>query len=110
MPWQLTTSVGTGDLDANGPYTQVKIVRQLHDSVQRFIAVDLEYGNTVGGNWVPGIRLTSKVLSAIISGTPYDTLTTTSEPEVDEKTYDAVKRGLYEYLNDNGIIAAGAIV
>ena len=108
MPWSLTTPISSGDLDATS-YGEVKIVRQTHDSVRRIITVDLEYGNTVEDVWVPGIQPRGKLGSAYIQGTDYSTLVANSEPELNEKTYDAVKRGLYAYLNTKGVIGAGTL-
>jgi len=109
MPWTLTTPVAVGDLDPSGPYLQVRIVRQAHDSVRSIIAIDLEYGNTVEGQWVPGLPVRSKPSSVMIQGSDYESLTTDSMPEVDESTYDAVKRGLYAHLAIKGIIGAGTL-
>jgi hypothetical protein len=109
MPWTLTTPVAVGDLDPAGPYTQVKIVRQAHDSVRGMIAVDLEYGNTVNDEWKPGLPIRSKPTNIIIQGEEYTALVTDSEPETDEKTYDAVKRGLYEFLATKNMIGPGTL-
>jgi len=109
MPWTLTAPITVGDLDANGPYTQVKIVHQNHDSVNGKITLFLEYGKTAQDAWVPGIPVKSKELVVSIEGADYVSLVTGSEPEVNEKTYDAVKRGLYEYLADKSIIGAGVL-
>lgn len=110
MAWQLTTPVAVGDLDPNGPYAEVKIVRQAHDSVRKVIAVDLEYGNTVANVWTPGLPVRSKPQSVIIQGTEYTDLVANSEPEAEETTYDAVKRGLYAYLASKNLIGPGALV
>ena len=109
MPWTLTTPVAVGDLDPNGPYTQVKIVSQTHDSVNGIITLFLEYGKTAEGKWVAGLPMKSKQVSVVIQGEDYDTLVEGSEPEVEELTYDAVKRGLYAYLLDEAIIGPGTL-
>lgn len=108
MPWTLTTPVSAGDLDTTS-YAEVRIVRQAHDSVRRMIVLDLEYGNTVDGTWVPGIQPRSKPCSIYVQGDDYMTLTVSSMPEEDEKTYDAVKRGLYAYLASKGLIGPGTL-
>ena len=108
MPWTLTTPISAGDLDTT-PYAEVRIVRQAHDSVRRVIVLDLEYGNTVGGSWVPGIQPRSKPCSVYIQGDDYTTLTENSLPEEDEKTYDAVKRGLYNFLHTKAFIGDGTL-
>jgi hypothetical protein len=109
MPWILTTPVAVGDLDPNGPYAQVKIVRQAHDSIRKVIAIDLEYGNTVNNNWVPGLPVRSKPTSVVIQGDEYSALVADSEPETNEKTYDAVKRGLYSLLATKNVIGPGTL-
>ena len=110
MPWQFTAPVAVGDLDPNGPYTQCKIVRLVHDSNRARIRVDIEYGNTVEGVWIPGLDPTNKQGSFMIDGEDYLQLVTTSMPEQGELTYNAVKRGIYDHLSTKGVIDAGIIV
>ena len=110
MPWQLTTPVNAGDLDPAGTYAQIKIVMQQHLSNQEIISLGFEYGNTVSDVWVPGVLPIGLPTSAMISGADYTTLVTTHASIDGELTYVAVKRGLYEYLAANSIIAAGTVV
>ena len=110
MAWQLTTPVVVGDLDPNGPYTQVKILYQVHDGRRNQIRVDFEYGNTVEDSWVAGITPSGKEGSCTIEGEDYLTLVSTHSPNEGELTYDAVKRGLYEYLVQKGIISSGTVI
>jgi len=108
MPWQLTTPINVGDLDT-GSYAQVKISRFAHDSVRKIIAIDLEYGNTVDGQWRPGYPPRTKPTSVFVQGDDYLALVL-SEPEVGEKTYEAVQRGLYSYLAEKDQIGPGQVV
>lgn len=110
MPWQLTTPVDTGDLDPNGPYAQVKIMKFTHDSRIQRIHIALEYGNTVDDEWVPGKQPSSRPSSVVITGDDYISFVSTHTTEDDELTYNATKRGLYEWLLANGHIEAGSIV
>ena len=55
MPISLTTSKQTGDLDAAGPYAEVKVIDFRLSSVQEIIELHCQYGNTVSGKWVGGI-------------------------------------------------------
>lgn len=110
MPWQLTTPVTVGALDS-ASYDQIRITRMTHDSVRAFIQFDIEYGRTVDSVWTPGLAPRDKQTSFFLQGQEYTDLVTTAEPvDANEKTYDAVKRGLYEWLNTNGHIAAGSVV
>jgi hypothetical protein len=109
MPWTLTTPIPTGDLDPTGPYTQVRIVRQLHDSLRSIIGVDLEYGNTINAAWVPGLPVRSRPMNVTVQGTEYSDLIANSMPEEDESTYEAVKRGLYEFLAARNVIGPGTL-
>jgi hypothetical protein len=109
MPWQLTTPVNVGDLD-EANYDQVKITKMVHDARRKMIRVTLEYGRTVDDVWVPGKRPAGKTTSVLIKGDDYTTLVTTSVTETDELTYDATKRGLYDWLSANGVIDAGSVV
>lgn len=109
MPWTLTIPISTGELDAAGPYTQVRIVRQLHDSLRSVIGIDLEYGNTVNNVWVSGLPVRSRPMSVMVQGNEYDTLVEESMPEEGESTYDAVRRGLYAFLAAKNVIGDGAL-
>jgi len=110
MPWELTTPVQTGDLDPNGPYAQIKIMRILFDTRQSQINILLEYGNTVEGDWILGQQPAGLESHILITGEDYTTLCATHETNDDELTYTAMKRALYEWLNTNDKIAAGSIV
>jgi len=109
MPWQLTTPVDVGSLDVAN-YDQLKIVRMTHvaSGAQR-VEVQIEYGRTVDNQWVRGMDPVGKTTYFIISGADYDNLVTHISND-SELTYEAVKRGLYEWLSANGHIDAGAIV
>ena len=127
MPWLLTTPIDAGDLDS-GTYAEVKIIRFTQDPSRERFNVRLEYGNTVDGKWISGFSPRSKDAHATIMGTDYTDLVSAAVPDVQtsdpadavkyeavgavwvERTYYAVKRALYEWLNTNGIIDAGSIV
>jgi hypothetical protein len=108
MPWQLTTAIDVGDMDTSD-YTQVRIVRFDQDILNGRIIVYLQYGNTVEGNWVPGLVPKSKAVAHEITGASYTSLVENSEPNEGESTYDAVKRALYQHLADANVIAAGTL-
>lgn len=108
MPWQLTTPVDVGDLDVE-PYDQIRIVRMMHDSVNQLVVVTLEYGRTVDGAWVRGVRPAGLELSPVIEGSSYQSLVTHASND-GEPTYEAVKRGLYEWLAIKGHVGAGEVV
>ncbi len=109
MPWQLTTPVNTGDLDASN-YAEVKIVGVSHRTNQKLISVELEYGNTVDGEWVRGHTPIGKVSSHVIEGQKYTDLITTHATQDGELSYDAAKRGLFEHLVAEGVTDPGAVV
>lgn len=130
MPWDLTTPINTGDLDSS-TYAQAKITRLMQDSNRGSLRVNIEYGNTVDGEWQRGKGAPSgKSPMANLDGAEYETLVDTAVPQVAlsdpgdpnyvqvdvggtpvwvEKTYVAVKRGIYEHLNSTGAIDAGSI-
>lgn len=109
MPWQLTTPIGTGDLDTVA-YSEVTITEFRFSNQRQFIMVQLEYGNTVSGTWVPGITPLGKQASHVVDGAAFLSLVANATPDVGETTYQAVKRALYEQLLADGIIDAGTIV
>ena len=111
MPWELDTPVTTGGLDLSGPYDQIMIIRQGHDARRRWITLEMEYGNTLSGVWVPGVaNPIGAEVSCVILDDDYSTLINTHTTNDGELTYNAVKRGLYEYLSASGIIPSGTMV
>ena len=108
MPWQLSASLNTGDLDASA-YDEVKIINMYHRPNEKLIVVSLEYGNTVDGSWVAGHLPASKAGSHTIQGQKYDDLITTHMSADKELTYAAAKRALYEHLVAEGVISIGNI-
>jgi len=110
MPWQLTTPIDAGDLDPNGPYSQVTIMMQAHDRRRNMIRLELEYGNTVDGQWVPGLQPANQELNPTIEGQAYIDLVSGHMTVDGELTYDAAKRGLYEHLRSKGVISDGTVV
>ena len=109
MPWQLDIPLDPGDF-SNNVYDQVRIVRQTHDSVSQYIALDLQYGTTVDGSWQSEMQPATKFLSIHVSGAQYVDLLSSSASGDGELTYAAVKRGLYEWLAANDFIASGVVV
>ena len=101
MPIQLTTSITTGDIDPNGPYTQVKIVRFMLDSVQKVVELQCQYGNT-DGEWVPGVNAgATSIKYFYITGEDYTTIVATESAAAEEIYYDKVAETLYQWLIDN---------
>ena len=108
MPWQLTTPVDTGDLDSVS-YAEVKIVDMVHRANRSLIVIQLEYGNTVDGEWIRGTMPASKVNSHSIQGDDYTALVTGHKTLANELSYVAAKRALYEHLASQGVIDAGTV-
>ena len=108
MPWRLSASLNTGDLDAS-TYDEVKIINMYHRPNEKLIVVSLEYGNTIDGVWVPGHLPAGKEGSHTIQGQKYNDLITTHMTIDKELTYAAAKRALYEHLVAEGVIATGDI-
>lgn len=131
MPWQLTTPYTGGTLDPTGTYDQVKVEHMQWRATQGLIIVELQYGTTVDGVWTQGLTPVGKPSSAMLEGQKYIDLITAAAPrtalidpvdptyaKVDvggtpvwvELTYEAVKRGLYEYLATESVIDPGNVV
>lgn len=110
MPWQLTTPYSGGDLDTTGVYNQVKVLR-LNWRVfpKASVSLDLQYGTTVDDAWIPGLTPQGKPGTVYIDGDDYAGFMAHVSND-GELTYDAVKRGVYEWLNANGHLDAGSIV
>ena len=112
MPIQLTTQLNSGDMSVD-VYDHVKIMRQTHDARRSHIILDLDYGTITDGEFISGsVAPYSDNLpnSVVISGTDYIVMVTTHVSNTDEVTYEAVKRGLYEYLQANYPSLAGTII
>lgn len=120
MPLDLTTPFQTGDLDPNGPYSQVKIVKMTHDSVAETIEIQVEYGNTALGEWEPGVKEQEMYLvenspaeyddqgnETVPAGTDYDLLVAKLCGVGNDNTpiYTRVKQELYQWLIDEGYFA-----
>lgn len=109
MPWQLDASYNIGDLDTV-LHDQVKIVRMTWDDRSQSISVVLEYGTTNDGKWIVGLPPVGKSRNVNITGDDYINFTQNHMSQNGELTYNAVKRGLYEWLSDNGYLDAGSVV
>ena len=125
MPWNLTTPVNVGDLDTVD-YSEITMTGLRHDSRRKMLMLEIEYGNTVDGEWKAGFSPANKQTNFILTDTEYDSVTAGSVPDVQtsdpgspayaqvgsvwvERTYVAVKRGCYEWLVAQGHIGAGSI-
>ena len=98
MPFQLDTPETTADSSS------VRIVLMTHDSVRRFVRMDLEYGYTDGETWVANKPPAGKPTHVVVSGDGYDAMLTASQ-----ELYDGVKDMLYDWLETNGYIDAGTV-
>jgi hypothetical protein len=113
MPLLLTTSYDPGDSDPGHTYPRAKIVRVTVDTEAKFIEFIFQYGDEVAGAWVRG-KSSPDVLHIIQNApsepgpatTDYDDMiaeaTTVDEDHV---IYAGVKRVLYEWLLDKGILS-----
>lgn len=110
MPWQLTTPLNAGDLDTTQAYDQVEIQGLNWDGKRAMMGLPLEWGTTVDGDWKSGITPRGKESFVQIEGQTYLDLLANSMPQAGETTYQAVKRGLYEYLATAGVIGPGSVV
>lgn len=124
MPVQLTTPIVAGGLDATtDEYAALKIIKFEMDLNRGSILLTCEYGNTVSNVWTPaGLSDRFRYVQIInhpavgvegeegyVPASPdFTDLMAISEPEEGETTYQAVRRGIYQYLIDKGI-ALGSI-
>lgn len=100
MPLTLTTPVSTGDLDpAAASYAKIKVTEFSADLWRGLMVFHVSYGNVVDDVWV-GSHFGRREFK--ISGQEFLDLITTHATLDDELTYDAVARGLYQWLIDNG--------
>ena len=113
MPIQLTTPLDAGDIDS-GTYDHVMIMRQIHNNRRKRVVLSLEYGTIDNQEWIGGPAAptddSTYPPAVVISGQDYTDLVSTHEPNQGEKTYDAVKRGLYQWLQANYPSLSGQIV
>ena len=111
MPWLLDTPIDVGDLSGDGNITHVRAHMKDNDPDRKRIFVKIVYGRKPATTFLPStIHPEGKAATYAITGDDWDTITTTHTPEVDEKTYAAAKRGLYEELVGKGVIGAGSVV
>lgn len=124
MPVQLTTPLSGGDLGAD--MTHAKVTALTHNSEAHYIMVHLKFGTMADGKFAEGdVQPANKCQYKIgpdhagigeegdddylAPKTEYMDLVGGHTPNVGELTYAAVKRGIYEFLIDNGIVS-GTIV
>ena len=104
MPLKLDTAIAVGALD-DADYEEVRIIRNTHDSVRKFISMEIEYGRTVDGTWIPGATPKGKERSFHISGQAYTDLIAANAA-----MYVSIKDILYGWLNTNGDVDSGVVV
>lgn len=108
MPWNLTTPYDGGTLDPTGVYDQVKIIG-LHwrSWPKESVCLTVQYGTTVEGKWVPGTNPAGRPTRVYIDGEDYPAFI--SHESDCKATYEAAKRGAYEWLFAKGYIDAGSL-
>jgi hypothetical protein len=114
MPILLNTPLDPGDIDDEGLYDHVIITREIHNSRRNRIVLSLEYGTISDGEWIGGqaspVHDSNYPPAAIIEGADYEDLILNHEPLPGEKTYQATKRGLYQWLQSKFPSLVGSIV
>ena len=103
MPIQLTIPFNPGDLDPGKTYPEAKLIEININLQQKMIRLTAVCGEEVSGIWQGGYM--SKTFNVEIKGEDYDTiiLETTISGE-DHQIYAGIKRVLYQYLIDEGIL------
>jgi hypothetical protein len=109
MPITLTTPIQTGALDPEGPYEEVKILEFTPNAVNKTIVILCQYGNTVNGEWVPGIKAGIVADQGFIvrdegEGTDYTIMAAKLivADDVGKSFYDRISGILYQWLLDKG--------
>jgi len=125
MPLNLSVAFDPGDLDPGKSYTHVKIVSTDHNSEAKTIRVVVARGYMSEGEFVESTIAKRQLhtVQNVEGDLAYDTVVSNSAPNVEtsdpedslryaaagavwvEKTYYAVKRALYEWLEDKGFYA-----
>lgn len=113
MPIQLTTAADSGEMGGGATYTHVKIMGWSHEPLQKLIKIGVQFGTMSGEEFIPGPSFMIKSIMIIndpgVPHTKYDDLVDGHTTNDGEKTYAAVKRGLYQWMIDESIFA-GTIV
>jgi len=104
MPWLLDTQLSMGDISSD-VISEVRIVRQSHDSVRKFIRIIIQFGKTdVNGDW-QAMRTPDNMSSILIlEGDDY-----TSFIAANQTVYNSVKTVLYDKLLLDGVIPMGSV-
>ena len=96
---QLTTPYSVGDVDPNGPYTHVKILRFSADLENQHIHFTAQMGTVSGDDFVKGIRSKKYTLRDFnIEGEDYETIISKTTSAQGILIYDEVARELYQWL------------
>lgn len=100
---QLATSYNVGDVDPNGPYTHVKILRFSADLEHQRIHFSTQMGTMSGDDFVKGIRAKgSTVQNFDIDHDDYLAIVAKTTSAQGVLIYDEVARELYQWLIDKG--------
>jgi hypothetical protein len=100
MPLNLTTVVSAGDLDPNASnYSKIKVIDIRISPGSKRLEFSVQMGNTgEGGVWVPGI---ASLATFRLTAAEFDAAKTHVSND-GELTYDAMARGIYEWLVSGG--------
>jgi hypothetical protein len=111
MPWELATPLKVGDLDPAGDITHVRVGLQRNDPDRKMILLSIEYGRMVDNSFETcALHPIDKEQNYAILDDEWVDLVTTHKTKIDEKTYDAVERGLYEHCSKKNVIDSGTVV
>ena len=103
MPILLTTPFNPGDLDKGHTYPLVNIVSVHILKEQEKIAIEYQFGSMADGVWTPGPAAPTKQF-VVITEDDYAAVVKQAANS-GELIYEGVKRVLYQYLLDKGIVA-----
>ena len=101
----LTNPLETGDLDAAGAYTHVKVISFVSDPVNKFILIVMQYGKIVSSAFVPGkFSMESQHIIKDVGETLDYTTMVTKMPGDGETIYQSASRECYQYLLDKNVV------
>ena len=113
MPIQLKTPFSPGDLDTGKEYAQVRISSFKMNLIPNTILLRIQYGNTVSGEWEPGV-IPEKNVAIRNDRNPegpqhYSEMIAKTSSAADASLYSDVSTELYRWLLANEIFE-GSIV
>lgn len=101
MTRKLNTPIETGALDALGPYQDLQLITR-NDPIRRLLTIEISYGNTIDGEWAPGIPPTNATTHVVLREDEYDTFIADNK-----QVAKSMEKAIFDLLDLDGKVPPG---